>query len=45
VLRVLEDATLARRLREDARQYAEQNLAMADYLAAYEAIIGRLAGG
>jgi glycosyltransferase involved in cell wall biosynthesis len=45
VLRVLEDAPLARHLRENARHYAEQNLAMAHYLAAYEAIIGRLAGG
>jgi glycosyltransferase involved in cell wall biosynthesis len=45
VLRVLDDALLARRLREAARHYAEQNLAMADYLAAYEALIGRLTGG
>jgi glycosyltransferase involved in cell wall biosynthesis len=45
VLRVLEDAPLARRLRENARLYAEQNLAMAEYLAAYEALIGRLTGG
>jgi glycosyltransferase involved in cell wall biosynthesis len=42
VLRVLEDAPLARRLRESARRYAEKNLAMADYLAAYEALIARL---
>ena len=45
VLRVLEDAALARRLRENARQYAEKNLAMADYLAAYEALIAKLTGG
>ena len=45
VLRVLDDAPLARRLRENARKYAEQNLAMADYLAAYEALIRRLTGG
>jgi glycosyltransferase involved in cell wall biosynthesis len=44
VLRVLEDAPLARRLRENARKYAEKNLAMADYLAAYEALIKRLTG-
>jgi glycosyltransferase involved in cell wall biosynthesis len=44
VLRVLEDAPLARRLRENARHYAEKNLAMADYLAAYEALIKRLTG-
>jgi glycosyltransferase involved in cell wall biosynthesis len=42
VLRLLEDAPLARRLREAARKYAEKNMAMADYLAAYEALIGRL---
>ncbi len=45
VLRVLEDAPLARRLREGARQYAEKNLRMVDYLAAYEALISRLTGG
>ncbi len=45
VLRVLEDAALARQLRENARQYAEKNLAMADYLAAYEALIAKLTGG
>jgi glycosyltransferase involved in cell wall biosynthesis len=45
VLRVLEDAPLAHRLRENARQYAEQNLAMAEYLAAYEELIGRLTVG
>ena len=42
VLRVLEDAPLARRLREGARRYAEKDLAMADYIAAYEALIARL---
>jgi glycosyltransferase involved in cell wall biosynthesis len=45
VLRVLEDASLARRLREGARGYAEQNLAMGDYIAAYEALIGKLTTG
>jgi glycosyltransferase involved in cell wall biosynthesis len=44
VLRVLEDVPLARRLRDNARKYAEKNLAMADYLAAYEALIKRLTG-
>jgi glycosyltransferase involved in cell wall biosynthesis len=39
VLRVLDDAPLARRLRENARQFAEKNLAMTDYLAAYKALI------
>jgi glycosyltransferase involved in cell wall biosynthesis len=44
VLRVLEDAPLARGLRESARRYAEKHLAMADYIAAYEALIARVAG-
>ena len=45
VLRVLDDAPLARRLREGARRYAEKHLAMGDYIAAYEALIGKLIGG
>jgi glycosyltransferase involved in cell wall biosynthesis len=45
VLHVLEDAALSRRLREGARRYAEQHLAMTDYLAAYEALIARLTNG
>jgi glycosyltransferase involved in cell wall biosynthesis len=45
VLHVLEDAALARRLREGARHYAEKSLAMADYIAAYEKLIGKLTGG
>jgi glycosyltransferase involved in cell wall biosynthesis len=45
VLHVLEDAALARHLREGARHYAETSLAMADYIAAYEKLIGRLTGG
>ncbi|HET8995831.1 MAG TPA: glycosyltransferase [Acetobacteraceae bacterium] len=44
VLNVLEDADLSRRLRENARRYAERHLAMADYLAEYEALISRLTG-
>jgi glycosyltransferase involved in cell wall biosynthesis len=43
VLRALEDAPLARGLRENARRYAEEYLAMADYISAYEALIARLA--
>ena len=39
VLRVLEDTKLARRLRAGARKWAEANLAMGDYLAAYEEFI------
>jgi glycosyltransferase involved in cell wall biosynthesis len=44
VLRVLEDAPLARRLREEARRYAENNLPMTTYLAAYDALISKLTG-
>jgi glycosyltransferase involved in cell wall biosynthesis len=44
VLRALEDASLARRLREGARRYAEQQLAMPDYMARYESLIGKLTG-
>jgi glycosyltransferase involved in cell wall biosynthesis len=45
VLRVLEDAPLARRLREGARRYAEKELAMADYLAGFESLIAKLTNG
>lgn len=44
VLTVMEDADLSRRLRENARHYAERHLAMADYLSEYEALISRLTG-
>ena len=44
VLNVLDDTMLSRRLRENARRYAERNLSMADYLARYDALIGRLTG-
>ena len=44
VLNVLEDTVLSRRLRENARRYAERNLSMEAYLAGYEALIGRLTG-
>jgi glycosyltransferase involved in cell wall biosynthesis len=44
VLRVLEDAQLAHRLREGARRYAEKGLAMADFIAGYERLIGNLTG-
>jgi glycosyltransferase involved in cell wall biosynthesis len=44
ILRVLEDAPLARRLREGARRYAEQNFSLDTYLDAYEALIARLIG-
>ena len=44
VLRLLEDKALNRRLRAEARSYAEQHLAMADYIASYGRTIGRLTG-
>lgn len=44
VLDLLEDPALSRRLRENARKYAERHLAMDDYLSEYEALIGRLTG-
>ena len=45
VFRVIDDAALSRRLRAGARRYAEANLAMPDYLAAYDRLIGSLVGG
>jgi glycosyltransferase involved in cell wall biosynthesis len=45
ILKVLDDAPLARRLRENARRYAEKNMAMKDYLDAYDALIARVTGG
>jgi glycosyltransferase involved in cell wall biosynthesis len=44
VLQALEDTSLARRLREAARSYAMQELAMPDYIARYEQLIGKLTG-
>jgi glycosyltransferase involved in cell wall biosynthesis len=44
VMQVLENAALARRLRAGARRYAEQHLAMDDYLAGFEGVITRLVG-
>ena len=44
VLRVLEDAALSRRLRATARNYAEEHLAMGDYIARYMKLIGKLTG-
>lgn len=43
VLDLLEDKSLNARLRSNARAYAEKNLAMADYIAAYRAAIERIA--
>jgi glycosyltransferase involved in cell wall biosynthesis len=45
VLKVLENAPLARRLRDNARRYAEQQLAIDDDIAAYEALICRITHG
>jgi len=42
VLKLLEDTALADRLRTNARTWAERHLAMPTYLAAYEALIGKL---
>ncbi len=44
VLDLLEDKALTRKLRANARQYAERRLAMAEYLASYDASIARLTG-
>ena len=44
VLRVLEDMPLARRLREEARRYAEKHLPMAGYLSNYDKLIAQLTG-
>jgi hypothetical protein len=43
-MRGIEDTALSRRLRENARMFAEKNLAMQDYLAAYDALIAKLVG-
>ena len=44
VLELLEDDKLARRLRRAARSKAERTLAMADYIAGYEALIRQTIG-
>ena len=44
ILGLLENKPLTRKLRMNARAYAERRLAMADYLASYCELIGRLAG-
>jgi glycosyltransferase involved in cell wall biosynthesis len=44
VMRVLEDETLDRRIRNGARRYAEARLSMDDYLRSYESVIERLTG-
>jgi glycosyltransferase involved in cell wall biosynthesis len=42
IVEVLGDPALARRIRAGARRYAQEHLSMADYLAGYEALIGKL---
>jgi glycosyltransferase involved in cell wall biosynthesis len=44
ILGLIEDKPLTRKLRTNARAYAEKHLAMADYLASYCDLIGRLTG-
>jgi glycosyltransferase involved in cell wall biosynthesis len=44
ILGLLEDKALTRKLRTNARAYAERHLAMADYLSSYCGLIGRLTG-
>jgi glycosyltransferase involved in cell wall biosynthesis len=44
ILDLIEDKALTRKLRTNARAYAEKNLAMSDYLASYCDLIGRLTG-
>jgi len=44
VLELLENRTLAQKLRHAARRQAERSLSMQDYLASYEALIGQLTG-
>ena len=44
VLDLLEDTALNRKLRANARGYAEARLSMADYMVSYEALIERMTG-
>ena len=41
---LIEDTGLSRRLRNNARQYAEARLSMVDYLKSYDALIERMTG-
>jgi glycosyltransferase involved in cell wall biosynthesis len=45
ILELLEDQALSRRLRKNARRYAEMHLALPDYIAAYEALIDKVVAG
>lgn len=44
ITELLEDRGQSEKLRRQARNFAERNLAMEDYLAAYDALIARLTG-
>ena len=44
ILEVLENKALNARLRQGARRYAEENLAMGTYISAYRAAIERMTG-
>ncbi|GAJ27921.1 glycosyltransferase [Acidomonas methanolica] len=44
ILEVLEDRALARRIRRQARRFAEDNLRLDQYLSTYEGVIRRVAG-
>jgi glycosyltransferase involved in cell wall biosynthesis len=44
VVSVIENRALARGLRDEARRYAERHLSLTNYLADYDALIGRLTG-
>jgi glycosyltransferase involved in cell wall biosynthesis len=44
ILGGIEDTAMSRRLRENARRFAEKNLAMQDYLKGYDALIAKLVG-
>lgn len=45
ILELLEDQALSRRLRRNARRYAEARVAMPDYLAAYESLVDKVIVG
>lgn len=45
VLELLEDSKLNQRLRRNARAWAEKHLGMAEYIANFEALIGRIIAG
>jgi glycosyltransferase involved in cell wall biosynthesis len=44
VVDLIEDTALNRRLRSNARRYAEARLSMTDYLKSYDALIERMTG-